>query len=206
MRYRVVGILALAAGCAAAPVTPSPLQTMGAAPVKLQYRGAHRGAHAPWVYVAHVEIERSASDPAWRQTLKVEHVSGAKAPRSVEAIDFVARELDRLVLTVPLEVGYKGDIELPAGAGKLRPFALEVQREERVRVPAGEFDALRVVITPRDGDQRFSATYHVQSAAPRIVLRKEYVVNPARAGDPSWSLGIEELDSVAGLASAYPAK
>ena len=238
---------------APARIGPERFDTTSLRPLSLRYRGAHRGDHRPWIYQAHMTIERAthAGQPAWRAIYRVEHISpafdsppqfesmtvvhrdtlallegedvyggsfgnsrtrlslhgerllveldeaGKKTVRHLDAPGFLVRELDLFVLALPLRVGYRTDFErLDDHDNRVRPFTLTVERQERVRVPAGEFDAWRVAITPRDGNQRLATTYHVRRSAPRVVLRKEYVVNPETKGTMKRSIGTEELASI----------
>lgn len=124
---------------------------------------------------------------------------GVRKPLDVELRGFVARDLDLLALSLPLRPGYSMRFEVVnESSDGLRPFTMSVEGQERVRVPAGEFDAWRVAITPLDGDRRATATYHVRGASPRVVLRREYVVNPETRGTIRRSVGLEELESVSG--------
>jgi hypothetical protein len=124
---------------------------------------------------------------------------GKKTARHIDAPRALVRELDLFVVALPLRVGYRTDFErLDDLDNRVRAFTLTVERQERVRVPAGEFDAWRIGISPRDGNQRLATTYQVRTSAPRVVLRKEYVVNPETKGQMKRSVGTEELASIEG--------
>ena len=129
-------------------------------------------------------------------------VGESQARGSTKALDialrgFVAKDVDLLALSVPLRRGYTMRFALINEANDgLRPFSLAVERQERLRVPAGEFDAWRIAVTPLDGDRRLTATYHVRGAGPRVVLRREYVVNPETRGKIRRSTGVEELEAL----------
>ena len=109
----------------------------------------------------------------------------------------VWKALDLFVLGLPLRAGYRARVQVLYDNDKpLRPFAVSVERTERVRVPAGEFTAFRVLLEPLDGDERQRAIYHVRSDGPPLVVRKEYVVNPTTVGQLKRSTGVEELEAI----------
>ena len=120
-----------------------------------------------------------------------------RTPIDIDAPGFVVRDLDLLLMSLPLRVGYRSSFAfLDDGERKLRRFSIAALRRGRVRVPAGEFDALHVAVTPLDGNQRMATTCEVRVQEPRIVLRKQYVVNPATVGPIKRSVGTEELVSI----------
>lgn len=122
---------------------------------------------------------------------------GVKKPLAFELRGFVVKDFDLLALSLPLRPGHTMRFAaVNESSDGLRPFAIAVEREERIRVPAGEFDAWRIAVTPLDGDRRLTSTYHVRGAAPRVVLRKEYVVNPETRGKIRRSVGVEELEEL----------
>jgi hypothetical protein len=105
--------------------------------------------------------------------------------------------LDLYLLGLPLHQGFQQRVSILDENNKpLRPFQLSVERLERVHVPAGEFDAFRVLVDPLDGDQRMRSIYHVRADPPSVVLRKEYVVNPETRGPMKRSTGVEELEAI----------
>jgi hypothetical protein len=105
--------------------------------------------------------------------------------------------LDLFLLTLPLHVGYQVDFHIvDTSPVRLRPFSLMVERQEHLRVPAGEYDAMRVALQPLDDDRTLTSTYHIRAAQPRVVVRKEYLVNPETVAERRRSTGIEELASV----------
>jgi hypothetical protein len=109
----------------------------------------------------------------------------------------VWKGLDVFLLGLPLRPGYRTRVQLLYDTDKpLRPFALSVEPPERVRVPAGEFTAFRVLLDPLDGDDRQRAIYHVRSDGPPLVVRKQYVVNPTTVGQVKRSIGVEELEAI----------
>jgi hypothetical protein len=143
----------------------------------------------------------SFGDSRTRVTVEGVHLVGETEARGVrKAIDvelrgLVARDIDLLALSLPLRAGYRLRFAVVnESSDGLRPFAMSVEGQERVRVPAGQFDAWRIAVTPLDGDRRATATYHVRDASPRVVLRKEYVVNPETRGPIRRSVGLEELE------------
>jgi hypothetical protein len=119
-------------------------------------------------------------------------------PSGALAVDFGG--LDVALPMLPLAPGYERPIwildEDSAGAWRFRPFALSVGAAETIRVPAGTFRALRVSLAPLDGNQRMRSTFHVQESSPRVVVRKEYLVNPETNGAIRRSAGTEELSSI----------
>ncbi len=124
---------------------------------------------------------------------------GAVKQLDVQLRGFVVKDLDLLALSLPLRPGYEITFAtINESNDGLRPFAMSVERQERVRVPAGEYEAWRVAVTPLDGDRRGAATYHVRAASPRVVLRREYVVNPETRGQIRRSVGVEELETESG--------
>lgn len=145
----------------------------------------------------------SFGDSRTRVSVDGEHLVGdSEAQGVVKALDvelrgFVAKDLDLLALSLPPRPGYRMRFAaVNESSDGLRPFAMSVERMERIRVPAGEFDAWRVAIVPLDGDRRAAATYHVRAASPRVVLRREYVVNPVTRGKIRRSVGVEELEAL----------
>jgi hypothetical protein len=124
--------------------------------------------------------------------------SQATVPVHGAVVTDVWAGLDLYVVALPLRAGLVQRIDILVDDDKPpRPFQLSVERIERVRVPAGEFDAFRIRIDPLDGDDRMRSIYHVRTAAPRAVLRKEYVVNPRTEGELKQSTGFEELEAIA---------
>jgi hypothetical protein len=104
--------------------------------------------------------------------------------------------LDLYILGLPLKEGFRKRVAFFEEDQPVRPFELSVERVERIRVPAGEFEAFRILVDPLDGDRRMRSIYHVRTAAPRVVVRKEYVVNPRTEGELKQSTGVEELEAV----------
>jgi hypothetical protein len=102
---------------------------------------------------------------------------------------------DLYVISLPLRPGYRTRVNI-LGGDRLRPFTISVERVERVRVPAGEFDAFRVFVDPLDGDDRLRSIYHVRSDGSPVVVRKQYVVNPKTEGEVKRSTGVEELEAI----------
>jgi hypothetical protein len=105
--------------------------------------------------------------------------------------------LDLFLMGLPPHVGHKVDFHIvDTSAVRLRPFSLTVEGQEHLRVPAGEYDVMRIALQPPDDDRTLTSTYHVRTAQPRVVVRKEYVVNPETVAERKRSVGIEELASV----------
>jgi hypothetical protein len=103
---------------------------------------------------------------------------------------------DLYVLALPLKPDFRGRVAVLYEDDPPRPFELVVERIERVHVPAGEFETFRIRVDPLDGDDRMRSIYHVRTDAPRLVVRKEYVVNPRTEGELKQSTGIEELEAI----------
>jgi hypothetical protein len=103
--------------------------------------------------------------------------------------------LDLYLLELPLKGDFQRRVDVLDG-DKLRPFNLLMERIEQIHVPAGDFEAFRIRVEPLDGDERMRSTYHVRTSAPRVVVRKEYVVNPRTEGAMKQSTGIEELEAI----------
>lgn len=103
---------------------------------------------------------------------------------------------DLYVLALPLAAGFQQHIDLLEDDKAPRPFRVSVEAVERVRVPAGDFEAFRIRVDPLDGSDRLRSIYHVRTAAPRVVVRKEYVVNPRTEGPLKQSTGVEELEAI----------
>ena len=116
------------------------------------------------------------------------------------AVDFEA--LDLVLPSLPLADGYKTRIwimdfdDQVSQPWSFRPFSLSATGPEAVQVPAGTFTAFRVTLMPLDGNQKMSSTFHIQVSAPRLVVRKAYVVNAATSGRAKQSNGTEELTSI----------
>lgn len=105
--------------------------------------------------------------------------------------------LDLYVAALPLAPGFEHRIAMFYDDNEPpRPFRITVEGVETVRVPAGEFEAFRIRVDPLDGDDRMRSIYHVRTAAPRVVVRKEYVVNPRTEGALKRSTGVEELEAI----------
>jgi dipeptidyl aminopeptidase/acylaminoacyl peptidase len=80
--------------------------------------------------------------------------------------------LDLLVAGLPLAPDYKATARVFALlAGKVRPMAIAVTGAETVTTPAGTFETFVVQVTPQDGDESGTATLHVTTAAPHVVVR-----------------------------------
>jgi hypothetical protein len=126
--------------------------------------------------------------------------NGAPSHTTLPVQGFVVTDvwmgLDLYVLGLPVEEGFQRRVSILDDNKPLRPFHLSVEGLERVHVPAGEFDAFRIAVDPLDGDQRMRSIYHVRVDLPRVVLRKEYVVNPETRGAMKRSTGVEELEAI----------
>jgi hypothetical protein len=172
------------------PITITGVAVVGDGPAQIESSGV-------W------DTEKSRA--VWHdKELVGETSNGAGAPRPIRvklpaplALDFGA--LDIALPLLPLAPGYETRVwlvdENPAG-WTFRPFAVSVRGPETIRVPAGTFSALRVSLAPLDGNPRMRSTFHVQSSSPRVVVRKEYLVNPETKGPVKRSAGVEELVSV----------
>jgi hypothetical protein len=220
-------------------------------PMSVLYRGAHRGDHTSWEYVAYISIAREAhaGQPAWRESYRLQGLppgpsliiegttvvdSGSLAavvsqdvfgatrtrlsyeqgrvtgeiedgdgtvavdiPTTGNVIRCMWTVLDLFLMGLPPHVGHKVDFHIvDTSAVRLRPFSLTVEGQEHLRVPAGEYDVMRIALQPPDDDRTLTSTYHVRTAQPRVVVRKEYVVNPETVAERKRSVGIEELASV----------
>jgi hypothetical protein len=111
--------------------------------------------------------------------------------------------LDLQIAALPLEKKYQTKISLldfwlldQPPRVQTRLFVIRVEREDLVRVPAGEIPVYVVAIEPTDGDDRLKATYHVLKTRPHYPVRMEYIVNPATVGEEKRSVGIDELVSL----------
>jgi hypothetical protein len=123
-------------------------------------------------------------------------VSQTRVPLQGPVVTDVWAGLDLHVLGLPLREGFQDRIHILYEAKPPRPFRLSVERIEAVRVPAGELESFRLLVTPLDGDDRMRSIYHVRTAAPRVVVRKEYVVNPRTEGPLKRSTAVEELEAI----------
>jgi len=116
------------------------------------------------------------------------------------SVDYAA--LDVVLPSLPLARGYATKLwvldfdYVKSRSWRFRPFSLAVVGRESIAVPAGEFDAFRVAMTPLDDSPRLATTFHVRASSPRFIVRKEYVVNPVTVGAIKRSSGTEELRSV----------
>jgi hypothetical protein len=157
---------------------------------------------------ASLESQSTFGDERSRTTFRHNQVEttvvGADGKARVETIavrGFFVTDMwsgfDLYVISLPLRPGYRTRVNF-LGGDRLRPFAISVERVERVRVPAGEFDAFRVFVDPLDGDDRLRSIYHVRSDGPPVVVRKQYVVNPKTEGEVKRSTGVEELEAIEG--------
>jgi hypothetical protein len=111
--------------------------------------------------------------------------------------------LDLQIAAMPLAKKYQTKISLldfwlldQPPRLQTRLFVVRVEREDLVRVPAGEIPVYVVAIEPTDGDDRLKATYHVLKTSPHYPVRMEYIVNPATVGEEKRSVGIDELVSL----------
>lgn len=160
--------------------------------------------------LASLESQSTFSDQRSRATFRHDQVETAVVGADGKArVDTMAVRgffvtdgwggFDLYVVSLPLRPGYRTRVNILDLAGDmLRPFAISVQRVERVGVPAGEFDAFRVLVDPLDGDDRQRSIYHVRSDGPPVVVRKQYVVNPRTEGEIKRSTGVEELEAIEG--------
>jgi hypothetical protein len=111
--------------------------------------------------------------------------------------------LDLYIPALPLKPGFEIRVGMFYDDNRPpRPFKIAVEDIETVRVPAGQFEAFRIRVDPLDHDGRMRSIYHVRTTRPRVVVRKEYVVNPLTEGPLKRSTGIEELESIELSASA----
>jgi len=124
-------------------------------------------------------------------------VSHASVPIHGLVVTDVWAGLDLYLLALPLKQGFRKRVDVLADDDKpLRPFEVSVERIERIRVRAGEFEAFRVRVDPLDGDDRMRSIYHLRASGPGLVVRKEYVVNPRTEGAMKRSTGTEEFESI----------
>jgi hypothetical protein len=104
--------------------------------------------------------------------------------------------LDLYIVRLRLKEGLRDRVRILYEDKPPRPFELSVERIEQVHVPAGDFRAFRILVTPLDNDDRMRSIYHVRTETPHLVIRKEYVVNPKTNGPLKQSTGIEVLEAI----------
>jgi hypothetical protein len=76
--------------------------------------------------------------------------------------------------TLPLAPGYEGTIQVFALATQqVRPMKVTVTGTETLTTDAGTFQTYVVQVTPQDGNQSGTATYHVTQDAPHLVVKTE---------------------------------
>jgi hypothetical protein len=156
-----------------------------------------------------VPFEASSTFGATRQQLafrpdRVDQTStspdGKVSHTTIPVQGFIATDvwagLDLYVVRLRLEEGLRDRVHILYDDKPPRPFELSVERIEQVHVPAGDFRAFRILVTPLDNDDRMRSIYHVRTDTPHLVIRKEYVVNPRTDGPLKQSTGFEELEAI----------
>jgi dipeptidyl aminopeptidase/acylaminoacyl peptidase len=96
--------------------------------------------------------------------------------------------LEAAILAMPLAGGFRTTLRA-AEVGmmqRVRYWSLVVEGEESVTVPAGTFETFRVRLDPIDNEQG-GATYWVNRAAPRVLVRSESKLPPAAGGGTAVS-------------------
>lgn len=109
--------------------------------------------------------------------------------------------LDLFLAALPLAPGFETRVALinvwmvsQTNRFEPRVFTVRVNKEDVVKVPAGELAVFVVGIDPTDGDERNKSVYHMSKARPHYAVRMEYVVHPG-VGKERRSVGVDELVS-----------
>lgn len=91
--------------------------------------------------------------------------------------------LELAIAAMPLQPDYSTIVRyLNPVQGEVRTARLSVEGRETVSTRAGEFDVLRVNITPIDGDEAGTQALLVLADAPHFVIRSEQTLPPAMGG------------------------
>jgi hypothetical protein len=103
--------------------------------------------------------------------------------------------LEVALTTLPLAEGYETTLRMfDVMSLKVRPWSLKVLGTEKIEVPAGSFDAYKVMLEPLDGGVD-ATTMYVGVEGPRCLISKSGKL-PAMAGGGNSSMEMTKMEKI----------